>query len=470
MRTKYDIYIKNVRYSTKIIFFIVEIIRVYSYNVEGNFISNRSRGDFLMSARVVIGTQWGDEGKGKYIDMLAQDSEYVVRFSGGNNAGHTIVAGGVKYALHLIPSGILHKGKKCIIGNGVVVDPKVLLEEIKGLHDKGISTDNLLVSERAHVIMPYHKELDELQEKMRGASSLGTTKRGIGPAYSDKTERSGIRMCDLMDEEVFEEKVKENLKIKNLIIEKVYGGKPFNADDIINEYSQYREKLRDYVADTNKILHDAVENGKDILFEGAQATFLDLDFGTYPYVTSSNPVAGGVCTGAGIGPVHINEVYGVLKAYTSRVGAGPFPTEQNNETGDKIRELGWEYGTTTGRPRRCGWLDMVMIKFAARVNGLTALAINHVDTIGKLDKIKLCVAYRKNGNIIDSFPASLKELALCEPVYEEFDSWSEDISNIDRFEDLPANAKKYIARIEEIAKVPVKFIGVGKERHQTIVR
>lgn len=422
-----------------------------------------------MATRVVIGTQWGDEGKGKYIDMLAKDSDVVVRFSGGNNAGHTIVADGVKYALHLIPSGILHKGKTCIIGNGVVVDPAVLLKEIDGLNEKGVDTDKLLISDRAHVIMPYHKELDELQENFRGSNSLGTTKRGIGPAYMDKTERSGIRICDLIDEEVFAEKVRENLEVKNLIIEKVYGGQKFDADKIIDEYTTYAKKLKKYVTDTNAVVFEAMEQGKNILFEGAQATFLDLDFGTYPYVTSSNPVAGGVCTGAGVGPVSINEVYGVLKAYTSRVGAGPFPTEQNNETGDKIRELGWEYGTTTGRPRRCGWLDTVMIKYAARVNGLTALAINHVDTIGKLDKIKLCVAYKKDGETITHFPASLKELAKCEPIYEEFDAWQEDISNVKRYEDLPANAKKYLTRIEELVGTKIKLIGVGKEREQTIV-
>lgn len=422
-----------------------------------------------MATRVVVGTQWGDEGKGKYIDMLANSSDMVVRFSGGNNAGHTIVADGIKYALHLIPSGILHKGKTCIIGNGVVVDPGVLLKEIVGLNEKGVSTDKLLISDRAHVIMPYHKELDELQEKFRGSGSLGTTKRGIGPAYSDKTERSGIRMCDLIDEEVFAEKVRTNLEVKNLIIEKVYGGKKFDADEIIAEYSAYAKRLKHMVTDTNAVLFEAMEAGKNILFEGAQATFLDLDFGTYPYVTSSNPVAGGVCTGAGIGPVFIDEVYGVLKAYTSRVGAGPFPTEQDNEIGDKIRDLGWEYGTTTGRPRRCGWLDAVMMRYAARVNGLTGLAINHVDTIGKLEKIKLCVAYKKDGKEINYFPASLNELAKCEPVYEEFDSWNEDISNVKKYEDLPENAKKYLSRIEELVGVKVKLIGVGKDREQTIV-
>jgi len=422
-----------------------------------------------MSTRVVIGTQWGDEGKGKYIDILSKDSDYVVRFSGGNNAGHTIVTGGVKYALHLIPSGIFHKNMKCVIGNGVVVDPGVLIEEMKDLNSKGISTDNLLISERAHVIMPYHRELDELQEKARGKGNLGTTKRGIGPCYADKTERCGIRMCDFIDGEEFAKKVKENLKIKNKIIENVYGGKGFDAQKIIDEYNEYAKVLKKHIIDSNQLLFDAIESNKSILFEGAQATFLDLDFGTYPFVTSSNPVAGGVCTGAGIGPVFIDKVYGVLKAYTSRVGTGPFPTEQDNEIGDTIRELGWEYGTTTGRPRRCGWLDLVMIKYAAMVNGLTALAINHVDTIGKLKKIKLCTSYIKDGVKINSFPASLKELAKCEPVYEEFDGWDEDISDIRDYNKLPEKAKIYLSRIEELVGVKIKLIGVGKEREQTII-
>jgi len=421
-----------------------------------------------MATRVIVGTQWGDEGKGKYIDKLATEADIVVRYSGGNNAGHTIVADGVKYALHLIPSGILHEGKICIIANGVVIDPCVLIKEINELNNKGIRTDNLYISDRAHIIMPYHRELDRLQEEFRGEDPIGTTRRGIGPAYVDKTDRCGIRVCDLVDSEVFEQKVRANLAVKNQIIEKVYGGKGFDADDILNEYSKYAEVIKDYVIDSNEYLFNAIEEGKDILFEGAQATFLDLDFGTYPYVTSSNPIAGGVCTGAGIGPGKIDEVYGVLKAYTTRVGSGPFPTEQRNEIGDTIRELGCEYGTTTGRPRRCGWLDLVMIKYAARINGLTALAINHIDTIGKLDRVKLCKAYVKDGKEIHYIPASLKEFAKCEPVYEEFEGWKEDISGVRKFEDLPVNAQKYIKRIEELAGVKVKLIGVGSQREQTI--
>lgn len=421
-----------------------------------------------MSVKAVIGTQWGDEGKGKYIDMLSQHSDMVIRFSGGNNAGHTIVANGIKFAFHLIPSGILNKRNTCILGNGVVIDPASLIEEIDGLHSKGYSTDNLLISDRAHVVMPYHKELDKLQEEFRGADNLGTTKRGIGPAYADKTDRCGIRMCDLIDPDEFARKVRQNLKFKNALIEKVYGGKAFDAQQIIDEYSEYAKVLKKYITDVNVIITDAIDQDKNILLEGAQATLLDLDFGTYPYVTSSNPVAGGLCTGAGIGPVHVDEVIGVFKAYTSRVGAGPFPTEQDNEIGDTIRELGWEYGTTTGRPRRCGWLDTVMIRYAARINGLTSLAINHVDTIGKLDEIKICTAYRKDGEIITHLPASLKELDKCEPIYETFEGWEEDITGIRDFDKLPPQAKKFLNRIEEIVGVKIKMVGVGKDRENII--
>jgi adenylosuccinate synthase len=421
-----------------------------------------------MATKVIIGTQWGDEGKGKYIDKLAASSDYVVRFSGGNNAGHTIVANGIKYALHLIPSGILHDGKICIIGNGVVIDPAVLLKELEGLKSKGINTNNLLISDRAHVIMPYHRELDALQEKFRGSNSLGTTKRGIGPAYSDKSERSGIRICDLIEPETFKDRVRTALELKNLIIKNVYGGEPFDAEKIIAEYSEYAIALKPFVTDTNAILSQAIDDGKNVLFEGAQATFLDLDFGTYPYVTSSNPVAGGVCVGSGIGPTYIDEIYGVFKAYTSRVGAGPFPTEQDNEIGNTIRELGHEYGTTTGRPRRCGWLDLVMLRYAVKINGLTGLAINHLDTIGKLPEIKLCRAYKKDGKESMVFPASLNELAKCEPIYETFETWSEDISNIRNYDELPVNAKKYLERIEEICGTKLKYIGIGSDRDQVI--
>ncbi len=422
-----------------------------------------------MAALVVIGTQWGDEGKGKYIDILSSDTDYVVRFSGGNNAGHTIVYDGVKYALHLVPSGILRKDKTCIIANGVVIDPAVLLDEICNLKKGTDELAELLISDRAHVIMPWHIEIDSLQEILRGKDGLGTTKRGIGPAYADKAERSGIRMGDLLDPDIFKEKVYTNIKIKNAIIEKVYGGKPLDAEKIIEDYLGYAQKLKPFIRDVNAIIHKALEEGKSVLFEGAQATFLDLDFGTYPYVTSSNPIAGGVCTGAGVGPKMITDVLGVFKAYTSRVGAGPFVTEQINEIGDTIRELGHEYGTTTGRPRRCGWLDAVMLKYAARLNGLTGLCLNHLDTIGKLDTIKMCVSYKLDGEIIDYYPSNLKELERCEPVYEEFQSWKDvDISKFKRYEMLPEAAKKYLKRIEEVIGVPIKYVGVGPEREQTI--
>ncbi|HHU91210.1 MAG TPA: adenylosuccinate synthase [Clostridiaceae bacterium] len=422
-----------------------------------------------MAGIVVVGTQWGDEGKGKYIDILSGDSDYVVRYSGGNNAGHTIVYEGSKHAFHLIPSGMLRKGKTCIIANGVVIDPAVLIREIERLKKQGLETAELFISDRAHVIMPWHIALDNLQEKMRGKEALGTTKRGIGPAYADKADRSGIRMGDLLDADYFKERVYGNIKIKNAIIEKVYEGTPIDPEKTIDEYLGYAEKLRPYITDVNSIIHRALEESKVVLFEGAQATFLDLDFGTYPYVTSTNPISGGVCIGAGVGPKMITEVLGVMKAYTSRVGLGPFVTEQDNEIGDKIREYGHEYGTTTGRPRRCGWLDLVMVKYSARINGLTGLCINHIDTIGKIDSIKICVNYKLNGQIIDYYPSNLKELALCEPVYEEFESWQGlDLSRVRRFEMLPEPARQYICRIEEIIGVPVKYIGVGPGREQTI--
>lgn len=422
-----------------------------------------------MPATVVIGAQWGDEGKGKYIDILANDADFIVRFSGGNNAGHTIVHQGEKYALHLIPSGILWENKTCIIANGVVIDPKVLLEELDGLMSRDARLARLYICPRAHLIMPWHRELDALQEASRGEHGLGTTKRGIGPAYSDKAERSGIRIGDLMEPDRFAELVRRNLAVKNAIIEKVYGGKPLDADAIIEEYLGYAERLKPYVRDVNSLIHQALEQGRQVLFEGAQATFLDLDFGTYPYVTSSNPIAGGVCTGAGVGPRMITEVLGVIKAYTTRVGAGPFVTEQDNEIGDAIREYGHEYGTTTGRPRRCGWLDVVMLRHAARINGFTAMCMNHLDTIGRLEHIRLCTGYRLNGKIIDYYPSSLRELSECEPVYEDFSGWpSADISGVRHFNALPEQARRYVRRIEELTGVPFKYIGVGPDREQTI--
>ena len=415
---------------------------------------------------VVLGTFYGDEGKGKIIDYLATKADYAVRCTGGSNAGHTINVNGKKYAFHLIPSGILNKNTKAIIGNGVVVDPKVLVEEIENLKSDGIDVSNLYISDIAHIIMPYHIEMDGLQEELR-ENKIGTTKRGIGPVYCDKFERCGIRVRDFVSDR-FEKIAKENIERKNEIF-KLYGKELLDADKVISEYMEYAKYLKPYVKDTVYMLHEAIEQNKKIVCEGAQSTLLDIDFGSYPFVTSSNPSIGGICTGSGIGAKYIENVYGVLKGYSSRVGEGPYITEQINETGDLIRELGHEYGTTTKRPRRCGWLDAVALKYAAMLNGLTGLAINHVDTIGKMDKIKLCVAYKKGNEVNMKFSCDEEYLKDVEPVYEEFDGNFGDISNIKRREDLPENAKKYLNRIEELVGVPIKFIGTGAGRENMIV-
>lgn len=420
----------------------------------------------MKNVDVVLGTFYGDEGKGKIIDYLSTKADYTVRCTGGNNAGHTINVNGKKYAFHLIPSGILNKNTKAIIGNGVVIDPKVLIEEINNLEDEGISTSNLYISDKAHIIMPYHIKMDELQEELRN-NKIGTTKRGIGPAYCDKFERCGIRVMDFISDR-FATIARENIERKNEIF-KLYGKETLNADKIIAEYIELSKKLKPYVTDTVYMIHKAIEQDKKIVCEGAQATLLDIDFGSYPFVTSSNPSIGGICTGSGIGAKYIGNVYGVLKGYSSRVGEGPYITEQANEIGDLIRELGHEYGTTTKRPRRCGWLDAVALKYAVILNGITALAINHVDTIGKMDKIKLCVAYKKGNNIDMKFSCNEEYLKDIEPVYEEFEGNFGDISNIKRREDLPENAKKYLNRIEELVGVPIKFIGTGAGRDNMII-
>lgn len=420
----------------------------------------------MKNVDVVLGTFYGDEGKGKIIDYLSTKADYTVRCTGGNNAGHTINVNGKKYAFHLIPSGILNKNTKAIIGNGVVIDPKVLIEEINNLEDEGISTSNLYISDKAHIIMPYHIKMDELQEELRN-NKIGTTKRGIGPAYCDKFERCGIRVMDFISDR-FATIARENIERKNEIL-KLYGKETLNADKIIAEYIELSKKLKPYVTDTVYMIHKAIEQDKQIVCEGAQATLLDIDFGSYPFVTSSNPSIGGICTGSGIGAKYIGNVYGVLKGYSSRVGEGPYITEQANEIGDLIRELGHEYGTTTKRPRRCGWLDAVALKYAVILNGITALAINHVDTIGKMDKIKLCVAYKKGNNIDMKFSCDEEYLQDIEPVYEEFEGNFGDISNIKRREDLPENAKKYLNRIEELVGVPIKFIGTGAGRDNMII-
>ena len=416
---------------------------------------------------VVLGSFFGDEGKGKIIDYLSQTADYSVRCTGGNNAGHSIEIDGKKFAFHLIPSGILSKNTIAVIGNGVVIDPKVLIEEIENLENNGYTADNLKISDKAHVIFPYHIQMDKLQEELRKTNKIGTTCRGIGPVYCDKYERCGIRIGDLINNK-YETQLRINIENKNKIFE-IYNYPTFDADKIIEEYNKYAEKLRKYVVDTVSLLHNALEDNKKILCEGAQATLLDIDFGNYPFVTSSSPTIGGICTGTGIGAKYIGEVYGVLKAYSSKVGEGPYVTEQNNEIGDQIRELGHEYGTTTKRPRRCGWLDLVALKYAVMINGITGLAINHLDTVGKLDKIKLCIAYKKDGEITNNYGTDLDYISKCEPIYEEFEGNFGDISNIKTREELPENAKKYLNRIEEIVKVPIRFIGNGAGRDAMII-
>ncbi len=422
----------------------------------------------MKNVTVVIGGFYGDEGKGKIIDYLAKNNKYAVRYSGGNNAGHSIEVDGVKYAFHLLPSGILYENVKAILGNGMVIDPKVLIEEINDLKAKGHKVKNLYISEKAHVILPYHIVLDGVLEEMRGNNKIGTTKRGIGPTYCDKYERSGIRMEDFVGKR-FKEILKQNINNKNKFL-KAYKKPKLNFTEIYKEYKEYAKILKPYVCDTITMLHKALRKDEKILCEGAQATLLDIDFGSYPFVTSSNPTIGGAITGTGIGPKYLGEVYGVIKAYSSRVGEGPFVTELFDATGDKIRELGHEYGTTTKRPRRCGWLDAVSLSYVCMVNGLTGLCLNHLDTIGKFDKFKLCVAYEYKGKVTTDFTTNIDFLSNAKPVYEEFEGNFGDISKCRTFEELPEKAKKYINRIEELTNTPVKFIGVGPSREEIIVR
>ena len=424
-----------------------------------------------MKTVAVVGSQWGDEGKGKVIDFLATQADVVVRGQGGNNAGHTLVVDGKKFALRLIPSGILNSNTINVIGNGIVFDPKGFFEEIEMLESNGISTKNIKISDRAHIVFPYHKELDGLAEEARGDNKIGTTKKGIGPCYMDKTERSGIRVCDLMDKEIFAKKLKLQVDAKNKLVTGVYGKEAmFDFDEIYNEFIVYAEKMRPYVEDTTVIVYDAIKANKKVLFEGAQGTLLDLDLGTYPFVTSSHPTSGGFAVGAGVGPNMIKDVVGIVKAYTTRVGEGPFVTELFDETGDRIRTQGHEFGTVTGRARRCGWFDAVIVKYAARVIGLTSISFMLLDVLTGFDKIKICTAYKMGDKIVNNFPASLEDLAKCEPVYEELDGWHEDITKVEKFEDLPENAKKYIARIEELIGVNVDLVSVGPNRTQTIIR
>ncbi|MBQ7882939.1 MAG: adenylosuccinate synthase [Phascolarctobacterium sp.] len=422
-----------------------------------------------MPSVVVLGAQWGDEGKGKIVDYLAQQADAVVRYSGGSNAGHTVVVKDVAYKLRLLPSGVLFPEKINILGNGVVIYPKVVLEEIAEMKEKGITCDNLMISDRAHVVLPYHLKLDELQEEALGSSKIGTTKSGIGPCYMDKVARVGIRVCDLLEPEIFAAKLKTNLTAKNEMLTKIYGAEPFNYEEVLAEYLHYAEKLRPYVTDTGVILDNLFADKKKVLFEGAQATFLDIDHGTYPYVTSSNPTGGNACTGSGIGPKSIDHVVGVVKAYTTRVGEGPFVTELFDADGNHLREKGHEYGTVTGRPRRCGWLDGFMLRYSARVNSLDYLAITRLDILDGLPKIKMCVGYRYQGQELERIPASLNILSQVEPIYEEFEGWLTDISGARKYEELPANARKYLECLSEVAGVKLGMISVGPNREQTIV-
>ncbi len=424
-----------------------------------------------MSNIVVIGTQWGDEGKGKVVDVLAQKARMVVRFQGGNNAGHTMVVDGESFISHLIPSGILHPDKICLIGNGVVVDPAVLIEEIENLKARGISVspENLLVSERAHLIMPYHKLIDNGREELKRDKKLGTTGRGIGPCYEDKATRRGIRFCDLIDKEIFQEKLSAILPEKDFYLKEFLKSETIDEDAVVKEYLPYADTLRPYVTNVSVVLSQAMKDGDNILFEGAQGTHLDIDHGTYPFVTSSNTVAGNACCGAGIGPTQINGVIGMVKAYTTRVGAGPFPTELHDEIGNRIQERGAEFGATTGRRRRCGWLDTVVVRNSTRLNSLTGLTITKLDVLTGLKTLKICTAYQHKQDRLAEFPAALKVLDQCVPIYEELPGWSEDITGIKELGDLPENARAYLKRIEELVETPIQIVSVSPDREHTIV-
>ena len=420
-----------------------------------------------MTSVVVVGTQWGDEGKGKITDFLSANAEVIARYQGGDNAGHTIVIDGKKFKLHLTPSGIFFPEKISVIGNGVVINPKSLVKELAYLHEEGVTTDSLRISDRAHVILPYHIELDRLQEESKGDNKIGTTIKGIGPAYMDKAARVGIRIADLLDRDVFAERLRINLEEKNRQFTKLYDAEPLSFDDIFEEYYEYGQQIKQYVTDTSVILNDALDNGKRVLFEGAQGVMLDIDQGTYPFVTSSNPVAGGVTIGSGVGPSKIDKVVGVCKAYTSRVGDGPFPTELFDEVGDRIREVGHEYGTTTGRPRRVGWFDSVVMRHSRRVSGITNLSLNSIDVLSGLDTVKICVAYDLDGERIDHYPASLEQLKRCKPIYEELPGWSEDITGVRHLDELPENARNYVRRVGELVGVRISTFSVGPDRDQT---
>ncbi|WP_028778248.1 adenylosuccinate synthase [Shimazuella kribbensis] len=421
-----------------------------------------------MSTVVVVGTQWGDEGKGKITDFLAEKAETVARYQGGNNAGHTIVFGGTRYKLHLIPSGIFYGDKKCVLGNGMVIHPLALVEELDYLEKHNVNLDNLRISDRAHLIMPYHIKLDLAEEAQKGTDKIGTTGKGIGPAYMDKAARVGIRVADLLTPDVFADKLRRNLEQKNRLLEQLYHTEGLQFEEIYDTYMAIVDRIRPYITDTSVFLNNAIDQGRRVLFEGAQGVMLDIDQGTYPFVTSSNPVAGGVCIGSGVGPTKIHQVIGVAKSYTSRVGDGPFPTELNDEIGNRIREVGREYGTTTGRPRRVGWFDSVVVRHARRVSGITGLSLNSLDVLTGLPTVKICTAYHYKGKIMENYPADLSILADCEPVFEELPGWTEDITGACSLNELPLATQHYIERITQLTGIPLTIFSVGPDRDQTI--
>ena len=420
---------------------------------------------------IIVGAQWGDEGKGKVVDIYTEFADAVARYQGGNNAGHTVIVKDEEFILHLIPSGILHEGKTCIIGNGVVIDPGVLLHEIGILKSRDYMKDDsqLVISDRAHVIMPYHKKIDIARERQRGVDKIGTTGRGIGPCYEDKFTRTGIRISDLLDQDLFASRLRTNIELKNRYLVEFLDEEACSFDEVYERYLGYAESIRKYVANTSLLMDRLISGGRSILFEGAQGSMLDIDHGTYPFVTSSNTVAGGACTGVGVGPRCIDEVIGITKAYTTRVGSGPFPTELDDATGERFRTKGGEFGATTGRPRRCGWFDTVVVKNAVRTNGLTGIALTKLDVLSGFDKVRICVAYECDGETIDYVPSSLREIERVVTVYEELDGWIEELNDVRDFDDLPENARRYVKRIEELTGVEVVLISVGQKRSENIV-
>ena len=422
-----------------------------------------------MAATVVLGAQWGDEGKGKVTDFFASSADYVVRFQGGNNAGHTIVVGDEKLALSLTPSGVLYPECVPVIGSGCVIDIGFLKQELEMLNSKNVSTEKLAISPNAHVIMPYHKLLDELIEESLGENKIGTTKKGIGPCYADKIQRNGIRIQDLLDDRIFEEKVRKNVEDKNQLLTKIYNKDPLNPEEIINEFKEYKNLISSHIKDTSLMISNAIKENKNILFEGAQGTLLDIDHGTYPFVTSSNTSSANAAIGSGIGPLNLEKIVGVTKAYISRVGSGPFITEQDNEVGNYLIEKGAEFGVVTGRRRRCGWLDLISLKYSVRVNSLSELFITKLDVLSGLEELKLCTGYENGQEILNDYPYEQNMLYVAKPVYKTYEGWTEDITSVKNFDDLPENAKKYIKAIEDYIQIPITFISVGPERNQNIV-